>query len=48
MEAFILAEKVITKEHLEPNSTPHFKYLKRYNLPDKPTTAISQSPRNTR
>jgi hypothetical protein len=43
MEAFIIADHVIAKTHFEPSSKPHFKYLKKYDLPPKINPSIVES-----
>jgi hypothetical protein len=45
MEAFILADKVLAKTHMEPNSQVQLKYLKKYDLP--PSVSCSHPTSNT-
>lgn len=49
MEAFILADRVLAKTHMEPNSQVQLKYLKKYDLPPPissphPTSNTVKSP----
>ena len=40
MEAFILADRVLTAEHMQPRGHSELKYLKRYDRsPSSPSTA---------